>query len=702
MNADEGHEGTLQHWCRVLATLIPKIANPSIASKHWRPICLTSVLQKAYLACIVAVCDPMCEPLLECQYGFREGCQTADIAEAVRLALQKKTAFGGSIFVFKGDVSRAFDNIDHDELCAALDEAGAPPQYAHAVMSEWSHVCLDLQFQGHVWEGLEYSRGGKQGGTETPTMWCRLLDGVIRRARSRWNALSLGLVFEAEGFLDAETAARMDIAVWADDIILASNTKAGLELMFDILTSEMRKVGLDWKPGSLEALKGGDAWEPGCVIWSGHSVQVVQRMLLLGVCVDIAGSDSAAIDHREAQAWVHFHERKAILCDRRIPLRLRWRRLQQTVLRTFLHGAGAWAQTVELPDRINALERKMLKLTLKQSTRPTETPADFHKRLNAKVSVLIDVFRYETLASIVKMQNVGWLGHVARRPDATYSRILRWRGASWQVARRAAGQPLGYVRAGRPRASVEDAVVQSLGPMYAELAGDRLQWRHARWLLCPGAGLAHYSNRTRDSLPCGQRLRLPVSFVHFADSMQVARQSMGLWQAAGEFKPYAKAIQWQNHILRDILGVAPWRTDSRYLHFNEHCGRASNGTADALANYVLDQNRDIYIVQSIEAPALQELLSAGANLALFSDGASRGNPGPAAVASILCLVESNSCDRSACQSLFLNSPHSVQCKIVACMGRRIGTATSSVAEFEAACMGRRLLIEWLNVNSLIM
>jgi hypothetical protein len=88
-----------------------------------------------------------------------------------------------------------------------------------------------------------------------------------------------------------------------------------------------------------------------------------------------------------------------------------------TVLRTFAHGAGAWVQTTDLSGRVDTMERKMLKLTLKQACREGESPADFHKRLNSKVTLLIKAFGHEPLSVSVKVLNMGWLGHVGRRVD---------------------------------------------------------------------------------------------------------------------------------------------------------------------------------------------------------------------------------------------------------------------------------------------
>ncbi len=233
--------------------------------------------------------------------------------------------------------------------------------------------------------------------------------------------------------------------------------------------------------------------------------------------------------------------------------------------------------------------------------------------------------------------------------------------------------------------------------MYAELTTDRAEWKQIRSLLCPGKGMSFYSNRVTDSMPAGRRLIVPLSFLHLADSMQVARQSMGLWRAAEAFAPYARSMQWNNHLLRDLLGAAPWVN----LHINEHCARTSNAAADALANFALDSKTDVYQCPRV-CEALGLVLRAnGANLVLYSDGASRGNPGPASAGAILCLVGDDIDDRITCQYSFLHAPNTVKCVVIACIAKQLGSVTNSVAEYESACIGRRLLIDWLSVNDFI-
>jgi hypothetical protein len=111
-----------------------------------------------------------------------------------------------------------------------------------------------------------------------------------------------------------------------------------------ILEEEIGKIGLRWKPSSLEILRAGKTWNESFLMWQSggenHKIKVVNSMLILGAKVDQKGSDETTLNFRASQAWIHFHERKHLFCSGHLPLRKRWNRLRDTVFRTMLHGAG--------------------------------------------------------------------------------------------------------------------------------------------------------------------------------------------------------------------------------------------------------------------------------------------------------------------------------------------------------------------------
>ena len=70
-------------------------------------------------------------------------------------------------------------------------------------------------------------------------------------------------------------------------------------------------IGLSLRFSSLEMIRASVPWASMCLSWEvhgmAHKIHWSSSFQLRGVMVDNTGSDSAALNHRIAQAWVHFH-----------------------------------------------------------------------------------------------------------------------------------------------------------------------------------------------------------------------------------------------------------------------------------------------------------------------------------------------------------------------------------------------------------
>ncbi len=81
----------------------------------------------------------------------------------------------------------------HANILEASNLAEAPVQIQHAFLQELSVSKVDFLFHGFVFADLEFSRGGRQGASDTPFLWTRLWEIPVARAKARW--LEEGLAF---------------------------------------------------------------------------------------------------------------------------------------------------------------------------------------------------------------------------------------------------------------------------------------------------------------------------------------------------------------------------------------------------------------------------------------------------------------------------------------------------------------------------
>ena len=478
LNNEPGFEDSVQEWCDILITLIPKVNN-AVTVHQWRPISLTSVVQKLFLSICSRMLTEFGRPIHPGQYGFVPGKQTMEVSECLRLVLQKCDTWGLPVYILKIDAFRAFDSMWHDVIESALLSSDVHPRLIHAIMRELSFGTASLKLGDIVWDRVfSYSKGGRQGGTDTPELWKRYLDLAITRATVLWQSAHRGLILpDGAGVPGGEV--RLDFLAWADDIFLISGSLADLKSMWLELSTCINDIGLKWKPGSLEVLSNRHRAGGLSLDWEGDAgkyvVLVKPSIISLGVCLDSTGGSEASIQFRIAEGRRHFFARESVLCKRSIPLFLRWRRLEQTVWKTFLHGAGGWRLTQRLCDLIVCFENSILRRTLCMHAHDGEDAADFRHRVNSRMKFLKESYGYVSLVDVVKNYHLGWCGHVARLGNTSHLlKVLSWRP---DPEIRASACPNRVLRVRRgPTICFDSTVASHIGIDWRMYAANRQQW----------------------------------------------------------------------------------------------------------------------------------------------------------------------------------------------------------------------------------
>ena len=230
-----------------------------------------------------------------------------------------------------------------------------------------------------------------------------------------------------------------------------------------------------------------------------------------------------------------------------------------------------------------------------------------------------------------------------------------------------------------------------VGVCWAELAQKGHDWRNAKRTYLQHVGvlyehrddvvqwdrifLRNISNKYRSFLgarymPCQARL------VHIVDSAQVCNQTLGFGTVAKTSPWYAfvKSLRWSLYALEHQWRFVAGTTEG---HILIHRARAFNTHADFYANAVLDLNVDCteFIIPFNLGPNSIVVIS--------SDGASRDNPGRASASAVVQVCEGSELTVVAYRAVF------------------IGIATSTQAEFEAACLAHCLLVDWCIASGIV-
>ena len=136
----------------------------------------------------------------------------------------------------------------------------------------------------------------------------------------------------------------------------------------------------------------------------------VSSMIALGICIDEAATTEAALHHRLGQALRHWFDKSAQLTRRGVPLRLRLRRFEESVLATLLWGAGGWTLNSSLVQTLTSFQLNCVKRMLNRRRRPDE-------------NYVLDQARFKHGPQFVH----SWAGHVERLgPTTPIWWVTRW------------------------------------------------------------------------------------------------------------------------------------------------------------------------------------------------------------------------------------------------------------------------------------
>ena len=323
INCCTGATDSVTDWLRILVFNIPKCARAHQIS-NWRPLSMTCALSKWYLSCLCHVLQEHSSPPTCDQYGFTPGCQPMQVTEIARLTLERANEWDLPVWIFKGDVSRAFDHMEHPVIDKALCARHVPRCLRAALLRELCEITLDVHLQEAFAEGIGLSKGGKQGSTDTPWTWTTLLDYLLCPAIQSW-------VRDSLGFNLTDGLPCLSHAIWADDLIWIATSWQDAQRMSQDLTSALASGFLSWKPDSLAFLANPAALKemagvgsPSALTTTGadgvsYSFPLVSQMPILGILLDNRGSTHTSLEHRITASQAHFHARKAQLLQTRCP-----------------------------------------------------------------------------------------------------------------------------------------------------------------------------------------------------------------------------------------------------------------------------------------------------------------------------------------------------------------------------------------------
>ncbi|VDO89830.1 unnamed protein product [Heligmosomoides polygyrus] len=234
------------------------------------------------------------------QCGFVAGCGTVDAIHAVRLLIEKHRDKQKPVHLAFLDLEKAFGRVPREVIWYALREHGVPEE-----LIEWVRIlysCPKSRVQAAAGTSMEFpiSVGVHQGSALSPLLLVVVMHAISRDLQQPvlWTLL------------------------YADDVMLASEDKIELQRQVQAWCDRLERLGLKHNVKETEYMTT-DEDESSSIKVNGIERPRTSVFKYLGSAIASAGGLLVEANSRVSAAWFKWRSLTGVLCDKKIPERLK-------------------------------------------------------------------------------------------------------------------------------------------------------------------------------------------------------------------------------------------------------------------------------------------------------------------------------------------------------------------------------------------
>jgi hypothetical protein len=250
--------------------------------------------------------------------------------------------------------------------------------------------------------------------------------------------------------------------LFADDVVLVDETRAGvngkLELWKDALESKGFRISRT-KTEYMMCDFSMTGHEDGVVSLDRQVVAKKETFRYLGSMLQKDGDIDEDVRHWISAGWLKWRQGSGVLCDKKVPQKLKGKFYRMVIRSTMLYGAECWPTKRQHVQQLSVDEMRMLRWICGHTRRDRVRNEDIRDRVGVA-----------PMEEKLVQHRLRWFGHVQRRsPEAPVRSGVLDRVGSVRRGR------------GRPKLTWEDAVKRDFKEwdIPKELVMDRSAWRHA-------------------------------------------------------------------------------------------------------------------------------------------------------------------------------------------------------------------------------
>ncbi|KAK6737186.1 hypothetical protein RB195_019713 [Necator americanus] len=317
------------------------------------------------------------------QCGFVKDCSTMDAIHAARI-LEKHREKNRSVHLAFLDLEKAFDRVPHELLWMSMRSHRVPEECVRWTKLLYAKPTSVVRCAVGTSRPFPVRVGVHQGSSLSPLLFILCMDTITKEIQKQhpWTLL------------------------FADDVMLASESRDDLQKQVQSWKDQLQQYGLRLNTSKTEYMECGPRIEDGSIRVDGTELNKVNCFKYLGSKVTSTGDIDQEGRARVNAAWMKWKMATGVLCDKKVPVRLKSKIYRTVVRPVALYGCECWPTTKALERVLHVMEMRMLRWTIGVT-------------LKEKVSnhTVRSIFGVVPITEKMKEARLRWFGHVLRREE---------------------------------------------------------------------------------------------------------------------------------------------------------------------------------------------------------------------------------------------------------------------------------------------